>query len=247
MNGSTFSSEQAQIALQTVHRDLSAACESASRDTQLVKLLAVSKTFPATHVLAMAEHGQRAFGENYLQEALDKQKTIQRERPDLTLEWHFIGAIQSNKSRPVAEHFDWVHTVDREKIAQRLNDQRPDSLAPLNVCIQVNIDASETKAGCTPDQCADLARSILQMPRLSLRGLMAIPKPATTTEEQRKPFAALRHLRDALRVELALSDEQTLDTLSMGMTADMKAAIAEGSTMVRIGTALFGQRTKAKS
>jgi len=178
MNGLTFSTEQAQVALQTVRRELATACESANRSVESVNLLAVSKTFPASHVLAMADNGQRAFGENYLQEALEKQETIRNERPDLDLEWHFIGAIQSNKSRPVAEHFDWVHTIDRLKIAQRLNDQRPDALAPLNVCIQVNIDASETKAGCTPEQCRELAQAISQMPRLSLRGLMAIPKPS---------------------------------------------------------------------
>jgi pyridoxal phosphate enzyme (YggS family) len=247
MNGLTFSTEQAQVALQTVHRDLATACEQAQRSADSVQLLAVSKTFPASHVLAMADNGQRAFGENYLQEALEKQKTIRNERPDLALEWHFIGAIQSNKSRPVAEHFDWVHTVDREKIAQRLNDQRPDDLPALNVCIQVNIDASETKAGCTPEQCVDLAQAIMKMPRLSLRGLMAIPKPSADLEEQSAPFAALGALRDQLRVQLADSgnpDTQLLDTLSMGMTADMTAAISQGSTMVRIGTALFGQRTK---
>ena len=245
MNGSTLSTEEAQVALQTVHRELAAACESAQRSADSVSLLAVSKTFPASHVLAMADNGQRAFGENYLQEALAKQETIRNERPDLTLEWHFIGAIQSNKSRPVAEHFDWVHTVDRQKIAKRLNDQRPEKLRPLNVCIQVNIDASPTKAGCTPEQCKELAKAISQMPRLSLRGLMAIPEPSDNQQEQEAPFAALKALRDQLRSELGIesaSNGHLLDTLSMGMSADTTAAIAQGSTMVRLGTALFGQR-----
>lgn len=251
MNGSTFSTEQAQVALQTVRQQLTAACEAANRSPDTVHLLAVSKTFPASHVLAMADNGQRAFGENYLQEAIEKQEVIRNERPDLVLEWHFIGAIQSNKSRPVAENFDWVHTVDREKIAQRLNDQRPQALPPLNVCIQVNIDDSETKAGCTPAQCSELARAILAMPRLRLRGLMALPKPGTTQEEQRAPFAALKSLRDELHSELqsgnTRQNDTLLDTLSMGMTADMAAAISQGSTMVRIGTALFGQRAKREN
>jgi pyridoxal phosphate enzyme (YggS family) len=247
MNGSTFTTKQAQVALQTVRQELALACEQADRSVDSVSLLAVSKTFPASHVLAMAENGQCAFGENYLQEALQKQETIRHERPELNLEWHFIGAIQSNKSRPVAEHFDWVHTVDRLKIAQRLNDQRSENLAPLNICIQVNIDGSETKAGCTPEQCGELTRAIMKMPRLALRGLMAIPRPSATHEEQIAPFAALRALRDKLRTELgeaSTADPSLLDTLSMGMTADMTAAVNQGSTMVRIGTALFGQRAR---
>lgn len=206
------------------------AAQTAGRDPSTVSLLAVSKTHPAAAVREAFEAGQRDFGENYLQEALDKQAAL----ADLPLTWHFIGPIQSNKTRPIAEHFDWVHSVDRLKIAERLSAQRPDTRAPLNVCLQVNVSGEASKSGCAPEAVADLARQVAALPRLRLRGLMAIPAPTDDPDEQRAAFARLRSLRD----ELALP----LDTLSMGMSQDLDMAIAEGATWVRIGTALFGAR-----
>lgn len=212
-----------------------------SREPQTVLLLAVSKTFGPDTVIEAAQAGQRAFGENYLQEALEKIVAVQAMQPDLLLEWHFIGPIQSNKTRPIAEHFDWVHSVDREKIAQRLSEQRPAHLPPLNVCLQVNISGEESKSGAAPEQVPELARKIAGLPRLKLRGLMAIPEPAAEAEKQRAPLRQLRQLFDALRAQ-----GLALDTLSMGMSADLEAAIAEGATIVRIGTAIFGKRDYAK-
>jgi len=203
-----------------------------------VHLLAVSKTFGADAVIAAADAGQREFGENYLQEALDKMQTIKEQRPDLLLKWHFIGPIQSNKTRPIAEHCDWVHTIDREKIAQRLSQQRPADLPPLNICLQVNVSGEASKSGVTPEELPALAHAIARLPNLKLRGLMAIPEPAADFEQQRQPFRQLRALFDQLR-----ADGLDLDTLSMGMSADMDAAIAEGATIVRVGTAIFGKRT----
>ncbi len=204
-------------------------------------LLAVSKTFDAGAVIEAADAGQLAFGENYLQEALDKQQAVQSLRPDLKLEWHFIGPIQSNKTRPVAEHFAWAHAVDREKIARRLSEQRPARLPPLNICLQVNVSGEASKSGVTPEELPALAQTVAMLPNLRLRGLMAIPEPADDHESQRKPFALLRELQQ----QLASSGVET-DTLSMGMTADIQAAIAEGATIVRIGTAIFGKRDYAK-
>ena len=214
---------------------IEAACRAAGRRPDSVTLLAVSKTFPASSVLALADCGQRSFGENYLQEAQDKISACATQRPDLPLEWHFIGPIQSNKTRPIAEHFDWVHSVDREKIARRLAEQRPAARGPLQVCLQVNIDAEATKSGCAPDEVPALARAIAAMPGLRLRGLMAIPLPQPATE--RAAFARLRALFERLREE-----GLPVDTLSMGMSDDLEAAIAEGSTLVRVGSALFGRR-----
>ncbi|RJG07125.1 YggS family pyridoxal phosphate-dependent enzyme [Noviherbaspirillum cavernae] len=227
--------------LQAVHDRIATAARLALRDPQDIVLLSVSKTFDAEAVIAAAQAGQRAFGENYLQEALDKMDAVKVLRPDLLLEWHFIGPIQSNKTRPIAEHFDWVHSVEREKIAQRLSDQRPAHLPPLNVCLQVNISGEASKSGAAPDEVAPLARAVAAMPRLKLRGLMAIPEPEQEFEKQRAPLRRVRQLYEQLR-------EQgfALDTLSMGMSADLDAAIAEGATMVRIGTAIFGQRHYAK-
>ena len=196
-----------------------------------VRLLAVSKTHPATAVAALAAAGQHCFGENYLQEALDKMAELAA----LNLEWHFIGPIQTNKTRGIAEHFAWAHSVDRLKIAERLNAQRPDHLPPLNICLEVNIDREPSKHGFDENALADAVRAVAALPRLRLRGLMAIPAPSTDFVAQRQPFARLRQWAERLhRVEL--------DTLSMGMSDDLEAAVAEGTTLVRIGTALFGPR-----
>lgn len=223
--------------LQAVRMRIAAAAQAALRAPQTVVLLAVSKTFGPEAVIEAADAGQRAFGENYLQEALDKIAALRASRPDLALEWHFIGPIQSNKTRPIAEHFDWVHSVDREKIAQRLSEQRPAHLPPLNICLQVNISGEKTKSGATPAEAVALAKSIAALPGLKLRGLMAIPEPVADEGKQREAFRQLRLLLETMR-ESGLA----VDTLSMGMSADMDAAIAEGATIVRVGTAIFGSR-----
>lgn len=227
--------------LDQVRQAIAAAAQAAARPPESVLLIAVSKTFGTDAVIAAAEAGQRAFGENYLQEALDKKLAISEARPDLALEWHFIGPIQSNKTRPIAENFDWVHAVDREKIAQRLSDQRPAHLPPLQICLQVNVSGEDSKSGVSPDDLLPLARAVSVMPHLQLRGLMAIPEPTEDAERQRASFTQLRQLAQRLR-EAGIET----DTLSMGMSADMVAAIAEGATMVRIGTAIFGKRDYAK-
>ena len=227
--------------IQQVSALIAEAARGVGRDPASVTLLAVSKTFGLDAVIEAAEAGQRAFGENYLQEALDKQHAVQTLRPDLALEWHFIGPIQSNKTRPIAEHFAWAHAVDREKIARRLSEQRPPNLPPLNVCLQVNVSGEDSKSGVAPTEVLALAQAVVTLPGLQLRGLMAIPEPAEDFESQRKPFALLR----ALQQQLTEAGIPT-DTLSMGMSADMDAAIAEGATIVRIGTAIFGKRDYAK-
>ncbi|WP_076592464.1 YggS family pyridoxal phosphate-dependent enzyme [Herminiimonas arsenitoxidans] len=227
--------------LQAVRQRITDAANSAQRDVHGVELLAVSKTFGADAVIAAAEAGQAAFGENYLQEALEKIAAVQATRPDLKLEWHFIGPIQSNKTRPIAEHFDWVHSVDREKIAHRLSEQRPVHLPPLNICLQVNISGEASKSGVLPTDVIAVAQAIAALPRLRLRGLMAIPEAEGDAEQQRAPFRQLHALFDQLRAE-----GLALDTLSMGMSGDMVAAIAEGATIVRIGSAIFGTREYAK-
>lgn len=206
------------------------AAQASQRNLQDIGLLAVSKTKPADAVREAHAAGLRDFGENYLQEALEKQAALS----DLPLIWHFIGPIQSNKTRPIAEHFDWVHSVDRLKIAQRLSDQRPAHLPALNICLQVNVSLEASKSGCSPEELPELARAISALPNLRLRGLMAIPEATDDIAAQHTAFARLRQLRD----DLALN----LDTLSMGMSHDLEAAIAEGATWVRIGTALFGAR-----
>lgn len=208
------------------------ACAKAGRSPESVGLLAVSKTQPAEAIREVAAAGVHDFGENYLQEALSKQAEL----GDLPLCWHFIGPIQSNKTRAIAEHFDWVHSVDRLKIAQRLSEQRPEHLPPLNLCLQVNVSDEDSKSGCPPQEVTALARSIAALPRVRLRGLMAIPAPTEDVQAQRAAFARLTALFNPLVDELAL------DTLSMGMSQDLEAAIAEGATWVRIGTALFGAR-----
>ncbi len=222
---------------ETVLARIRAACTAAARAPDAVSLLAVSKTFDASAVLALAALGQRAFAESYLQEALDKISRCASERPDPALEWHFIGPIQSNKTRPIAETFSWVHSVERDKIARRLSEQRPASLPPLNVCVQVNVSGEASKSGCAPDEALDLARAVAALPGLRLRGVMAIPEPTDDVARQRAQFAAVRAVFD--RVRAAGLD---VDTLSMGMSDDLEDAILEGSTCVRVGTALFGRR-----
>ena len=220
--------------LQAVRARIAAACVAAGRAPGSVELLAVSKTWPADSVRAAVAAGQRTFGENYVQEAVDKT----RELGNLGLEWHFIGPLQSNKTRPVAENFAWVHTVDRLKIAERLATQRPPNLPPLQICVQVNVSGEASKSGCAPEQAIDLAAAVAKLPGLRLRGLMAIPEPTADTARQRRQFAMLRQTLERINAER----DCRLDTLSMGMTDDLEAAIMEGATMVRIGTAIFGKR-----
>lgn len=211
------------------------AAQASQRDCAAVGLLAVSKTKPAAAIREAFAAGVQDFGENYLQEALEKQAELS----DLALTWHFIGPIQSNKTKPIAEHFAWVHSVDRLKIAQRLSDQRPAHLPALNICLQVNVSGEASKSGCNPDELPELAQAVTQLPNLRLRGLMTIPEPTDDLSEQRAAFARLRELQQSLNLDL--------DTLSMGMSHDLEAAISEGATWVRIGTALFGARDYSKT
>lgn len=213
-----------------VEARIRAAAEAVQRDVTSIHLLAVSKTKPAAALREAYAAGIRDFGENYLQEARAKQVEL----TDLPLSWHFIGPIQSNKTREIAEHFTWVHSVDRLKIAQRLSEQRPADLPPLNICIQVNVSGEVSKSGCTPEDLPALAAAIQALPRLTLRGLMAIPEPTEVRAEQDAAFAKVRSLQQSLNMGL--------DTLSMGMSHDLESAIAQGATWVRIGTALFGAR-----
>ena len=218
---------------------LRSALEAAGRAQDAAKLLAVSKTKPAAMIRQVWQLGQREFGENYLQEALEKQTEL-ADLDDIV--WHFIGPLQSNKTRAVAEHFDWVHSVDRLKIAKRLSEQRPTHLAPLNICLQVNISREESKAGVLPEELEELAKEVATLPNLHLRGLMAIPAPAEGVDAQRQPLAALREALTSLQSSLP---NAPLDTLSMGMSDDLEAAILEGATLVRLGTAIFGARQSA--
>jgi pyridoxal phosphate enzyme (YggS family) len=233
------SQEQLQASLTSLTERITEAAARAGRAAESVTLVAVSKTFAADAVLGLARCGQRHFGENYVQEALAKMAEVQTAAPDLALTWHFIGPIQSNKTRTIAEHFDWVQSVDRLKIAERLSDQRPAALPPLNVLLQVNISGEVSKSGAPPSDVAALARDVDALPRLRLRGLMAIPEPEDDPQRQRRPLAAMRQLFDSLRA----TGFAGWDTLSMGMSSDLQAAIQEGATMVRVGTALFGART----
>jgi pyridoxal phosphate enzyme (YggS family) len=235
--------EPLQASLTSLAERITAAARRAGRDPAAITLVAVSKTFPAADVIAAARAGQRHFGENYVQEALPKMAAVRAAVPQLPLVWHFIGPIQSNKTRAIAEHFDWVQSVDRLKIAQRLSAQRPAGAPPLNVLLQVNISGEASKSGVAPADVPALAHAVAALPNLRLRGLMAIPEPQDDPARQQQPLAALRRLFEAQRAA-AGSD---WDTLSMGMSGDLEAAIAEGSTMVRVGTALFGARAaKAK-
>lgn len=227
--------------LQAITATIVAAAQESGRAPDSVQLLAVSKTFGPDAVQEAVAAGQRAFGENYLQEGLDKIRAL-NDAGESALEWHFIGPIQSNKTRPIAENFAWVHTVEREKIAARLSEQRPAGLPPLQICLQVNISGEASKSGVAPEEVAELAHKVAALPNLTLRGLMAIPEPAVEFEQQRAAFARLRTLYEQLR-----ADGLALDTLSMGMSADMRAAIAEGATIVRVGSAIFGARNYNKA
>lgn len=211
------------------------ACAISGRAPDAVGLVAVSKTFDAAAVRSLAEAGQRVFGENYLQEAAGKQAALR----DLALEWHFIGPVQSNKTRELAARFDWVHGVDRLKIAQRLSDARDPDRPLLNVCVQVNVSGEDSKSGCAPADAAALCAQIAPLPGLRLRGLMTIPAPAAPGSDSRAPYRALRELFEQIRAQ-----GLPLDTISAGMSDDLEAAIAEGSTLVRVGSALFGSRTR---
>ncbi len=219
--------------LQIVGADILSVSDDCQREQNSVQLLAVSKRHPATAIREAVACGQMAFGENYAQEMLEKAEQLS----DLEIEWHFIGPLQSNKTRPIAAVADWVHAVDRLKIARRLSDQRPDNLPPLFICLQVNISEEESKSGVLPHEVSALAKQVAALPNIKLRGLMAIPKAVADFNKQREIFAKLRGLQEKL-----IKDGMQLDTLSMGMSADMSAAIAEGATIVRIGTAIFGAR-----
>jgi len=219
--------------LTQIQHNISQYCEKYQRKPEDVQLLAVSKTKSAEEIRTAFNAGQSSFGENYLQEALQKMNTL----ADLKIEWHFIGAIQSNKTRDLAENFAWVHSVDRLKIAHRLSQQRPVTLPPLNICLQINISNEASKSGFKASEAAAAADEIISLPNINLRGLMAIPAQADSLHTQRNLFAQMRTLLETLQIK-----HPQLDTLSMGMSADMQAAIAEGSTMVRIGTAIFGAR-----
>jgi pyridoxal phosphate enzyme (YggS family) len=218
-----------------VHERIASACSRAGRPVQSVTLLVVSKTFPVEAIEQAVDAGERRFGENYVQEGLAK---IERLAGTAALEWHLIGPMQSNKTRAVAAAFDWVQSIERVKTAERLSAQRPEGLAPLNVCLQVNISGEPSKSGLAPADVAAAAHAVAALPRLVLRGLMAIPEPAGDFEAQRLPHRSLRLLFESLQ-----RDGLALDTLSMGMSADLEAAIAEGSTLVRVGSAIFGART----
>lgn len=224
--------------LQAVTERIRTAAEAVGRRPDAVRLVAVSKTFPAKAVREACHAGQFAFGENYLQEAASKIEALS----DLALEWHFIGPLQSNKTRPIAQLFSWVHSVDRLKLAERLSAARPEGTPPLQVCIQVNVSGEATKSGCRPDDVPDLAKAVSVLPRLQLRGLMAIPEPTTEVQLQRQRFALLRSLQENL-----IQQGIPLDTLSMGMSDDLEAAIAEGATLVRVGRAIFGERDHDKT
>ncbi|MEQ8515224.1 MAG: YggS family pyridoxal phosphate-dependent enzyme, partial [Chromatocurvus sp.] len=225
--------ERIRLNIANVRKRVSIAAEKVQRRADDITLMAVSKTRSADEVRAAVAAGIRDLGENYLQEALEKIATT----GDVDARWHFIGPIQSNKTRAIAEHFDWVHSVDREKIARRLNDQRPDKLPPMEICLQVNVSGEESKSGVAPDDLAALASAILQMPRLHLRGLMAIPAPTDDVAAQRAAFARVTTLFSELQ-----GIAPQMDTLSMGMSADLDSAIAENATMVRVGTDIFGPR-----
>ena len=221
--------------LQQVRQRIALACAAAQRPVQSVTLLAVSKTFGAAAIREAQGAGQHAFAENYVQEALGKIAALADLKP--SIEWHLIGPLQSNKTREVASSFDWVHSLDRMKVAERLSAQRPAGLPPMQVCLQVNVSGETSKSGVAPDELPALARAVAALPNLRLRGLMSIPEPVVDAQAQRVPHRLLRQLFEALR-----RDGLPLDTLSMGMSADLEAAIAEGASIVRVGTAIFGER-----
>lgn len=222
--------------LQAVKARIAEAARAAGRSPESIQLLAVSKTWPLACVLEAAEAGQHAFGENYVQEGIDKATAT----GDREIDWHFIGPLQSNKTRLVAEHFNWVHSIERLKIAERLSAQRPATLPPLQVCVQINVSGEASKSGCAPDEALALCQAVAALPNLQLRGLMAIPEPADDIAAQRAPLRQLREIYEHIRAA-----GLPLDTLSMGMSHDLEAAVAEGATIVRIGTAIFGERNYA--
>lgn len=232
--------------LQQVQQRIAQACVRHGRQPGAVQLLAVSKTWDAAAVQQAAQAGQRAFGENYVQEGVDKIATL-RQQGWAALQWHCIGPVQSNKTRAVAEHFDWVHSLDRHKIAQRLSEQRPTQLPPLQACIQVNVDGGANKAGVAPADAGALLQALAGLPGLRLRGLMCIPEPAPDESSACVVFGRARALFESLRAQLPPEQHGGWDTLSMGMSADLEAAIACGSTLVRVGSAIFGQRSYATS
>ncbi|WP_461537330.1 YggS family pyridoxal phosphate-dependent enzyme [Spongorhabdus nitratireducens] len=232
--------EPIQQNIEQVRSRIQSAVSNSGRTDEVI-LLAVSKTKPASLIREAWECGQRHFGENYLQEGVEKVTTLE----DLSdIVWHFIGPLQSNKTRSVAEHFHWVHSVDRLKIARRLSDQRPEHLPPLNICLQVNISNEASKSGLLPEEVPVIAAEVMQLPNVQLRGLMAIPQPCDDPEQQRLPFCKMAQLLTQLQQQFP---DRPLDTLSMGMSGDLEAAIMEGSTMVRVGTALFGARSYSNS
>ena len=237
------SDERLQANLTTLTERISAAAARAGRSAGAITLVAVGKTFPAADIAALWRCGQRHFGESYVQEALAKIEVVRRPAGESPI-WHFIGPIQSNKTRAIAEHFDWVQSVDRLKIAQRLAEQRPAALPPLNVLLQVNISGEASKSGVPPEELPALARAVAALPRLRLRGLMAIPEPTDDPARQHLPLAAMRALFESQRESQHGAGFADWDTLSMGMSDDLEAAIAEGATMVRVGTALFGERVR---
>lgn len=237
MSGQSLLLERHEAVMSLIH----AAETKANRLPSSVKLLAVSKTFSAQDVLLLSATGQRAFGENYVQEAVDKIRTCADERPDLKLEWHFIGPLQSNKTKLVADNFDWMQSVERLKIAQRLSEQRPSHKDPLKICIQVNVSNEASKSGCLPHDVVQLAMEITALPHLQLRGIMAIPE---ATDDLSKLASQFELARKALAdIQLALPGNHQLDTLSMGMSGDLELAISHGATMVRVGSAIFGRRS----
>ncbi|QDF76095.1 MULTISPECIES: YggS family pyridoxal phosphate-dependent enzyme [Shewanella] len=226
--------------LADAHQRIAQAAQNSSRDSKDIQLLAVSKTKPISQIAAAYDAGQRLFGENYVQEGEEKVKALRESHGDI--EWHFIGPLQSNKSKSIAEHFDWMHTLSREKIARRLSEQRPEDLPPLQVCIQVNISQEESKSGVSPEEIAPLADAISALPKLTLRGLMAIPTATSDESVQQAEFRQMQTLFKQLQ-----QSYPAIDTLSMGMSQDLELAIASGSTMVRIGSAIFGERDYAKA
>ena len=221
--------------LQAVRRRIFAACAAAGRNPAEVKLIAVSKTWPSAALAEAVDAGQTVFGESYVQEAVDKMDSL----AGLDLEWHFIGPLQSNKTRPVAERFAWVHSVDRLKIAERLSAQRPSNLPPLQVCVEINVSDEASKSGVAIEAAPELCRAVAALPNICLRGLMAIPEPTDNSDLARRRFRAVRELRDRLDAAGFV-----FDTLSMGMSDDLEAAIMEGATLVRVGTAIFGERAR---
>ena len=233
-----------EIRLNALKARIDAACKQHGKNPEQIKILAVSKTFPASAVKEALAAGLHAFGENYVQEGVEKIAQLIAHRQEL--EWHFIGPLQSNKTKEVAEHFDWMHSIDREKIARRLSEQRPQGLRPLQVCVQANVSGEASKSGVSPSEAVSLALSIAALPNLTLRGVMAIPEPTENEGLQRSRFAELARIFEEIRAILPAPQQILFDTLSMGMSADLEAAVAESlpqtTTMVRIGTALFGSR-----